>query len=108
MFLRINTTSLQVSARLMACLGLFSVSGLLYAADIYRGRDLFNQHCMSCHEPGRPIPGAQDFALGQGMMQSDIALRNKIERGKNIMPGYRGVLTNQMIMDIIAYMRTLR
>ncbi len=78
------------------------------AADPVRGQQLYQQHCMSCHAPGQTMPGAPDFALGQGMLQPDSVLLEKIRLGMNAMPGYQGILDNSMILDVIAYMRTLQ
>ncbi len=91
---------------------LFLISGLFFsineaqASDPNKGRNLYVQHCISCHESGREMAGAPDFNFGSSMMQSDPVLLTKIRVGKNAMPGYAGILTDRMILDIIAYMRT--
>ena len=78
------------------------------AADPVRGQELFMQHCVSCHAPGQPVPGAPGFILQQRMLQPDSVLLEKIRSGVNAMPGYQGILDNSMILDVIAYMRTLQ
>jgi len=78
------------------------------AADPIRGQELFMQHCVSCHAPGQPVPGAPGFILQQRMLQPDSVLLDKIRYGLNAMPGYQGILDNSMILDVIAYMRTLQ
>ncbi len=40
-------------------------------------------------------------------MSSDRALITFIQSGKAAMPAYRGVLSNQDTLDVIAYLRTL-
>ena len=91
---------------------LLFISGLMFltseaqASDPNKGRDLYVQHCISCHESGMEIAGAPDFNYGTSMMQSDPVLLAKIRSGKNAMPGYAGILTDRMILDVIAYMRT--
>ncbi len=87
-------------------LGLFVSIAEVQAADPNKGRELYMQHCNSCHEPGREMAGAPDFSYGSTMMQSDPALMKKIRLGKNAMPGYAGIIPDYMILDIIAYMRT--
>jgi len=87
-------------------LALFLSTAEVQAADPNKGRELYMQHCNSCHEPGREMAGAPDFNYGSTMMQSDPVLIEKIRSGKNAMPGYAGILQDYMIMDIIAYMRT--
>ncbi len=91
---------------LVLILGLFFSIAEVQAADPNKGRELYMQHCNSCHESGREMAGAPDFNNGSTMMQSDPVLIDKIRSGKNAMPGYAGILQDYMIMDIIAYMRT--
>ena len=91
---------------LIFILGLYLIVGEVQALDPNRGRALYVQHCNSCHEQGREMAGAPDFNLGSTMMQPDPVLLDKIRSGKNAMPGYIGILTDRMILDIIAYMRT--
>ncbi len=79
-----------------------------HAADPVRGQTLFMQHCASCHAPGQPVPGAPGFILQQRLLQPDSVLLEKIRDGVNAMPGYQGILDNPMILDVIAYMRTLQ
>jgi len=83
----------------------FSVSNA-QASDPNKGRNVYVQHCISCHESGMEMAGAPDFNYGTSMMQPDSVLLAKIRVGKNAMPGYAGILTDRMILDVIAYMRT--
>ncbi len=98
----------QISRPLIIGLCLVAFGGVAKAADTIKGQEIFMMHCFNCHEPGRAIPGAQDFSRGEGMMQSDLSLFDKIKRGKAAMPAYDGILEDQMILDVIAYMRTLQ
>jgi len=79
------------------------------ASDVAQGRNHYQRHCAICHgQDGRPsMAGAADFKRGQGLMQSDRALAERIERGNLACPAYRGILTEQEIFDVIAYIRTL-
>ena len=52
------------------------------------------------------MAAAPDFGRGQGLMQSDLALRKRIQDGKFACPAYRGILDEQQILDVIAYIRT--
>jgi len=80
------------------------------AADTNKGAQLYGLHCLGCH--GRTgmsvMPGAPNLARGEGLMQPDLALLASIKTGKNAMPGYMGILKDRDILDVIAYMRTLR
>ncbi len=89
-------------------LALFLFQPPARAADPVRGQELFMQHCVSCHAPGQPVPGAPGFILQQRMLQPDSVLLEKIRYGINAMPAYQGILDNSMILDVIAYMRTLQ
>ena len=53
------------------------------------------------------MPGVPDFAQGESLLQSDRELLSSIRDGKNMMPAYRGILTNMEILDAVAYLRTL-
>jgi len=53
------------------------------------------------------MPGVPDFSQGDTLLQSDLELLNSIQDGKNMMPAYRGILSNMEILDVIAYLRTL-
>ncbi|VAX13349.1 hypothetical protein MNBD_GAMMA24-2086 [hydrothermal vent metagenome] len=86
--------------------GLFLASAEVQASDPANGQKLYMQHCNSCHEQGREMAGAPDFYNGSILMQSDLSLLEEIRSGKNAMPGYTGILSDRMILDIIAYMRT--
>ena len=82
----------------------------LHAADVNNGRQLYNLHCASCHGPSgiSLMPAAPSIARGGTLMQPDTALLASIRSGKNAMPAYAGILKDREILDVIAYMRTLR
>lgn len=54
------------------------------------------------------MPNAANFALGESLMQPDSKLVAFVKVGKNSMPGFQGVLKENEIMDVIAFIRTLR
>lgn len=90
------------------------LSGLLaispaQAADAVAGAKLYAQHCKKCHGNNGQgqLPGLPDFSRGNGLLESDIVLRNRIFAGQGMMPAYRGLLSEQEVLDIIAYLRTL-
>lgn len=89
---------------------LLSANTPLHAADINNGKQIYNLHCASCHGGSgiSVMPGAPHIARGAGMMQPDAGILASIRNGKNAMPAYMGVLKDQGILDVIAYMRTLR
>lgn len=80
------------------------------AADPMAGKKIYVQHCQNCHgERGVPQwPGVPDFSHGEGLLQADSVLLTTIKAGKAMMPSYRGALQDDEILDVIAYLRTLR
>ncbi len=90
----------------LLALGFFLSISEVQASDPVSGHKLYMQYCNSCHERGREMAGAPDFNTTSTLMQSDPALLKEIRSGRNAMPGYTGILSDRMILDIIAYMRT--
>lgn len=80
-----------------------------HAADTNKGSEIYAQHCVACHgESGVGVmPNAPNFAQNEGLMNSDLVLLSSIKVGKTAMPAFRGVLSDQDILDVIAYLRTL-
>jgi cytochrome c6 len=85
----------------------FSVN--LLASDIGNGRQVYQRHCAMCHgQNGDSVmAGAANFNRGEGLFQSDHSLLKRIKSGKNACPAYRGILREQEIFDVIAFIRTL-
>jgi len=85
----------------------FSVN--LLASDVGNGRQIYQRHCAMCHgQNGDSVmAGAANFNQGEGLFQSDHSLLKRIKSGKNSCPAYRGILREQEIFDVIAFIRTL-
>jgi mono/diheme cytochrome c family protein len=85
-------------------------ASLVYAADPTKGAKIYNQHCVDCHGPSGDgqMPGVPDFTRTQTLFKPDSVLSDTIKTGKNVMPGFAGILTQEEIYDVIAYLRTLR
>ena len=79
------------------------------AADIGKGGSVYATHCAVCHGAnGTPVmPGAPNFRRLETLMQPDMQLLASIRKGKGAMPGYFGILRDQQILDVVAYLRTL-
>lgn len=79
------------------------------AADIHKGATLYTTHCAMCHGAnGNPVmPGAPNFRRMESLMRPDMQLLPAIRNGKGSMPGFFGILRDQEVLDVIAYLRTL-
>lgn len=80
------------------------------AADPVEGRKIYTSQCQNCHgENGvGQIPGTPDFSRGQALFKPDMTLVQTIKEGKGMMPAYRGLLTDEELLDVVAFLRTLR
>lgn len=80
------------------------------AADPQQGRKLYKTHCENCHgtSGAGQIPGAPDFLRGDTLMRPDIELMRTVKAGRGMMPAYQGMFTEPELLDVIAYLRTLR
>ena len=101
-----NTRHGLMLALLLSALG----SGTAYAANPTKGSEIYAAQCATCHgATGNSVmPGAPSFANGESLMQPDTLLLSTIKAGKNAMPAYRGILSDSDILDVIAYLRSLR
>jgi len=80
------------------------------AADYFNGRQVYEMHCETCHGvDGRSmVPGTPDFSTGDALFRADSDLFTQIREGKGVMPAYRGILQDNEIRDVIAYVRSLQ
>lgn len=85
------------------------LADISYAADPKRGGELYATHCMVCHGASGigVMPNTPNFAQNEALMQPDSSLLVSISSGKGIMPAYQGILTDQDILDVIVFLRTL-
>ncbi len=82
--------------------------GIAMAGDPTKGRGIYDARCSGCHGPnGLPqVPAIPNFSMGEGMMKPDQELVKFIKKGKSVMPGFEGVLTDEEILDVVAHIRT--
>ena len=80
-----------------------------YASDINEGRKIYQQNCSICHglDGNSTMANAANFKRGEGLFQSDQSLLKRIQNGERACPAFRGILTEQKIFDVIAFIRTL-
>lgn len=81
-----------------------------WGADPVEGRKAYMTHCKNCHgtNGASQMPGIPDFSRGEALLQPDMVLVETIRRGSGMMPAYRGLLTDDELLDIVAFLRTLR
>jgi len=103
--LKIRYTKLRLLAPLLLALG----SGASLAADMIKGGNIYASHCAACHGASgvSVMPGAPAFARNEGLLRPDMMLLTSIKSGKNAMPAFQGILSDQDILNVIAFLRTL-
>jgi len=80
------------------------------------GRHIYDQYCDRCHAPyssrkrqGPSLKGGfkRQYFTGSGMPANDDRASDIIRYGRDKMPGYGQVLTQEQINDLLAYLHTL-
>jgi cytochrome c2 len=86
------------------------------SAAVARGKTLFQQKCAMCHydisEQKKIGPGLKGISKRgtftvNGNKISDESLKNWIENGDQLMPGFKDTLEQAQIKDVIAYVKSL-
>jgi len=81
-----------------------------------QGRKLYDDYCDRCHEPyssrGKKGPSMKGVFKHQylsisGLPANDERMTDIIKNGRAKMEGFRQVMTDQQVQDLIAYMHTL-
>lgn len=95
-------------------IGLLLVCGTLctlpcHAGDPFNGRTIYQQHCAGCHGASgeSDMLGVPNFKRGEGLFNPDASLLQTLRDGRNMQPAFRGLLTDDELLDAIAYIRTL-
>lgn len=103
-----KTSRIALTSWLFATL-LLTGAASSYAGDINKGRQLYTQHCVTCHgaDGVNVMPDAPNFAHSERLLRPDNFILDAIKQGNNAMPSYAGVLKDQDILDVISYLRTL-
>ena len=78
------------------------------AGDPFAGSAIYAEYCVNCHggDGAGEIAGTPSFRGGNLMMKSNIELINRIRNGKDLMPSFAGVLSEEQIDDVVTYIRT--
>jgi len=81
------------------------------AGGSYDGQQLYTQYCTPCHREGKngpPLNGV--FArreLPSGTPANDERVKQTIKMGRAMMPAFTGVLNDDQVNAIVAYMHTI-
>lgn len=80
------------------------------AANPVAGKKVFDDNCASCHgaDGVAVMAGVPNFAKGERMEKPDAVLLKTISGGLNVMPAWKGVISDTDQADALAYARTLR
>ena len=95
---------------LMAMLLAGGAMGNAVAVNMVQGQQIYNMHCAPCHGPrGEGVmPEAPKFRMGERLDQPDMVLLQSVKSGKKTMPPFFGILQDSQILDVLAFVRTLR
>ena len=101
---------MRVCRLLMAVLLASAAAESAVAVNIVQGQQIYNMHCAACHGPrGEGVmPEAPKFRMGERLDQPDMVLLQSVKSGKKAMPPFFGILQDSQILDVLAFVRTLR
>jgi mono/diheme cytochrome c family protein len=80
------------------------------------GRKLYDNYCDRCHEPyssrgkkGPSLKGVfkKQYMSVSGLPANDERMTDIVKNGRAKMEGFRQVMTDQQIQDLLAYLHTL-
>ncbi len=101
---------------LLLCLATgVAVCGAAKAGDAEKGKSLFSQQCVTCHNANNTEkklgPGLKGVfkltKLVNGKKATEQNIRDQIDNGGNGMPSYRDALSDHDKDNLIAYLKTL-
>jgi cytochrome c6 len=100
----------QKTGLLLVAVLFSSLFALANASDIFNGREVYEMHCQTCHGmDGQAMePGVPDFSRGESLYVPDVELVQRLREGDGHLPSYRGLLSDEELRDVIAYVRTLQ
>lgn len=81
----------------------------VYGGDPFIGARIYSEHCAQCHGANGKaiIAGTPDFLGTFLLAKPDTQIQAVIETGSGIMPAFSGILKDQEMKDVIAYIRTI-
>lgn len=77
------------------------------AGDSSRGEGLYNASCIVCHNSGA-AGGIGPRLAGNPVLSNEQAFWKVVYEGRHVMPPLKGVITEQQMADILAWLKTLQ
>lgn len=74
--------------------------------DSTRGEELYKASCVVCHGP-RAVGGVGPRLAGNPVLSNDQAFWKIVYEGRHVMPPLKGVVTEQQMADIRAWLKAL-
>lgn len=102
-----------ITAGAIACL---AVAARAATGDPAKGNELFDEQCAQCHhayaEEAKKGPGlkwlfVKEKLESNGKAVSEASVLEKIEKGGNGMPPFKGTFSDQDKADLLAFLKTL-
>lgn len=80
------------------------------AANPIAGKKVFDANCAACHGTDgiAVVPQTPNFARGERLEKPDAQLLTTVRNGLNVMPAWKGMISEADMADALAYIRTLR
>ena len=105
----LNKIQLSVVLFFVAAAIVFALSATdSFAFNDENGKKVYDEHCAQCHgDKGKPLtPDIPDLSRRTGgMVKPDMELLRVINDGAGVMPGYRGIISDDDISDILEYIK---
>jgi cytochrome c len=102
-------------ASVAVCAAIAAVKPKESAGDVDKGKGVFTQQCVMCHNPAdnekKMGPGLKGLfkkeKMANGKKATEQNVREQIDEGGNGMPPYKEMLSAEEHTDLIAYLKTL-
>jgi mono/diheme cytochrome c family protein len=87
-----------------------SCSAPVLAGDMVKAKLNYDRHCAACHGfNGMSLsPDVPNLRLNQGLMQGDLQIVQKLKMGSQRKPPMMGLMSDQELMDIVIYTRSIK
>jgi cytochrome c553 len=95
---------------LLPALMMLAAGHAVAANDPLKARQNYERYCAACHGfNGMSVaPDAPNLRQGQGLMQSDQQILQKLKAGSAKKPPMLGLMNDQDLLQVITYARTIR